>query len=1361
MVSRGRLVAGAGDTPGRLSALTATAPPPDNSFKGRVLEGVQTASSGQRFLSAVSGGKLDISGLPGYLEKPLDILVSPISLALLAAAPFTGGASLTGMGVAGRLAGTAARGLAGGLVGGAVAGEVAKDLPEDAPSWVKVAAPLIAGAITGGITEVGVGARLPGALKTAARTAKPTEAPSGNYGLTDSPLDLPYALPGKTKLDQVMDTLKTLTRRGQVTNEQAAPIIRQMPKLSRTVDDEAQVVTQITKADESHPLIRYSKHTPEKGAGNDVFLIKKTPTPAVAAAIVDEGPTFAGGATVPRAMATLSPYAPATQYKQFLDEAVASGDEEAIKAAKLIYGRAADNEWDIKQAAKKGSPKPLSAKRVKAEGAEPLYSADNLGIDEKTWILPDGQEIKVYDHIETAHALGRRPESLMELGAVRRNGADAYAIDGNYNEAALALLDKAIARDAKRLIAQGNKTVFVDVGRNATRLSVYADRRALQLAEWKRTATGGPPAAPAAAALPPQGAAETMPAAPDWHDLVDVAAHPSQYVIPPDIMDIIKRNSMTASEFRDMLNTVAKKELVPLAKDIDPDGFYLPRGRPIEDGIDAFVSSRVTNLKSVPGMAKSRVYASRTEGRLNGEDYPPLSEAMGTYVKAAGNATVGRHALSQLSKLTDPEGNPIILDLNKAFPLRNELDEIIRDAAGKPVMQPYTAQLPNDYEAIRGIQGSAATRDVARAINNQLDPQGPLAQANKLAEAFNKPWRSLHVAFDLGDYIARIGPTAAVMHPVVFAKATGRGFAAVFNPKVVGQEFKSINEELIGAGMNMTVRDFAKFGVRFQNTDFAPGSLAKLPVISHLGGVYGNALDVMRARMFQAELMGKAKGDPSIIANTLALNQIAAGINLTTGASVGRPVPNASILTQFPNWLQSQIELILATGQKGTTGAYARQAMLRLVALGTTSAVLGNALSGHLTSAKDLQEMFWDGGPVVPSFRVGDQKINIFGPYASLAKGMFAAIAGDPSALIRGRAAPMIQMGWDLVTGETFVGQKAEFDDPQYWLKNARPYSVASIADRPSASGVLSAVGVNASTETPLQKLKATAEEELGKKYEDTTGKDRERLRVAHPDIYEQLQARTVSRAEAGDKLSKGILESQAVTEDLLKQEATMQELLTSGQVSPKQFRDMLNKAVQTAAVEKQRIRKDFGLDAGPLKPPSDIQKAVDGYYNLFDETDVGILNGGPAVGQVNWDEFERRLEAYNATLSPSQLKAIEDRVTPKAPQVQWYYDNREVINQAGYFKTADVAFEKFKTSIQRIAPGADALSDLYTAQNQAIIKGDKSAYAYTSALINQVTAYSEYLKQVMRIKQPELMKALVQNGYVSQPKNLAFAPNG
>src|SRR3990167_2685791 len=145
--------------------------------RGKISRGVGFLLSGEEFIGGITGGKVSTKSLPMPARFLIDTLASPIGLAALAAAPFTGGGSLAARGALGtaQVVGKAAAAdlaISATAVG---AGRLAQEaLPEDAPGILQVAAPLLVGLGSG----VGVAAALNASgrsARAAARAAYETE----------------------------------------------------------------------------------------------------------------------------------------------------------------------------------------------------------------------------------------------------------------------------------------------------------------------------------------------------------------------------------------------------------------------------------------------------------------------------------------------------------------------------------------------------------------------------------------------------------------------------------------------------------------------------------------------------------------------------------------------------------------------------------------------------------------------------------------------------------------------------------------------------------------------------------------------------------------------------------------------------------------------------------------------------------------------------------------------------------------------------------------------------------------------------------------------------------------------------------
>lgn len=659
------------------------------------------------------------------------------------------------------------------------------------------------------------------------------------------------------------------------------------------------------------------------------------------------------------------------------------------------------------------------------------------------------------------------------------------------------------------------------------------------------------------------------------------------------------------------------------------------------------------------------------------------------------------------------------------------------------------------------------------AINATINPTGPIAQATKLSKGFNQSLNAFHQVADLSDF-GRLVPTMGMMHPFDTLKGIATGIKTTFSPTAVIDDLNSLNkimrnnnvflESASGTRSPITWQDIIKYGGAIGNPDIDVGILEKLPgsaIIRKLSGVTNQGVTSMRMHAISTELMNRAHAGLPITPEVL--ENVIKGVNLTGGVPIGKGVKGVELMIGYPNWLQSQIEFIINAAAGMVPGArfeqqYARNAMLRLVGLGLASTYAVNALGGHKTQVINDKGEFQ-----VPKMRIGDTEINVFGPYGALVNAMYSALkpGGSIEPLLRSRMSPMIQLGWDLGSGSTYMNDPAQWDDPKYWARFVAPFSVSNLATgdplKNVSETILTGAGVRATPVSSYRKLKEAAEATMDTPWEELTGKQKESLRMSNPELVKDLEEQTIKRAAQGDKNAKAAIEIEKLNEELYSQQSTLNKLWQSGQISSVQLRDQLEQLTAIASAEKQRIRKDYGLDS-TKNTPTEVQAALNGYFDLYNQADRGILAGGAKVGVVDWDKLQKLQADYMSTLTATQQKAITDRFVKHSPDLDWYFNNKQIIQNSDYFKNKQVAFDKLVGSIQSVVPGAENYSDVQEALREAERKGDKLKYFKINALIARINQQTSTINNQLLRKNPTLYKALVENGYLQQARSQSMA---
>ena len=675
---------------------------------------------------------------------------------------------------------------------------------------------------------------------------------------------------------------------------------------------------------------------------------------------------------------------------------------------------------------------------------------------------------------------------------------------------------------------------------------------------------------------------------------------------------------------------------------------------------------------------------------------------------------------------------------------------------------PLLGQLePNNLTPLMAARDEAllGPRGATDAFNAMLNPNGPLQAARKLTGDINGFMRLFHTVLDISDF-GRLAGTAGVMDPKGFWKGMKTGFKTLFSPNSVYKNMRAGDVELAGMDIPYTHTDFIKHGMAVGIPDIDLGLLNKAPygsgnVIRKISNITQSGISTLRYEAVKTQLMNMKAAGQMIDEDTL--KSVIKAVNLTTGSSIHRGVKGADLFIQFPNWIQSQFEFLIhgAAGVPGLVGIgtasfenlYAAKALVRMVGLGVMSTYVVNGIGG-----KDTE---WKNG--VPQMRIGDTTINAFGPYGALVSGIVAGAEGNLEPLLRSRASPLFQIGWDLGTGKTYMGDVASFNDPEYWAKALAPYSFTGAKDEGVANYLLQGAGVRARQVSSFKLLREQALETMGTEWADLSGQQKEQLRLANPELVASLDKETKRRAETGDPYAKNAIATQEVNDELLAQQKALNALVQKGEISAVQFREGLRQLSLVASTRKQQIRADLGVDKSD-KPPAETQKALNDYFDLFTKADSGILEAGVKTGIVDWDVFERLEAELMSNLTPLQQKVIQDRFVIRNPSLNWYYENKSVIESSGYFDVVDGIIKQMKPAIRAIAPGVESYTDLKQAFQKAQKDGDVGKHLRLNALISRINSQQELQHRRMTLQNPLLYKALVENGYTKQAKSRPLA---
>lgn len=1356
----GRLKATSGVSTGNMWDVGSTQE--DDGVLGRLGTLAGFATSGQKGIKALTG--YDINDLPGYLSTPIDILANPVGIASLLAAPFTGGASVAGLTAAnvGRSVATrAAIDVGSALVGGKV-GQIAAEGAANLglPDWAQAGAGLVGGVAAGSLSAGALSRSLPRTLTQGKAGVKPTQPPRRP---TD-PLVLENSEFGVTKVQQLANLVKDATGKG----------VKAHPQLTTISDDMA--ATELQGVQQANQI--KIKTIGTLAARDDV---KYGDYAKGKAELINVGGTWEPLQHVARnpSKYALTPDQLENVIKPLgLEARSFQRMYNSLGGYMRVNGEVEQKGWFLPAdgledgypgAARPNKPEPIYANMLEGLANGKVYPPIEDAMHDYAAALSRAiagrnaanRMMKIKD--ANGNFIFRTADQLVDpvvSKAYKAAQGTKYGIDHKMEELSQQLNDIELKRQ------EANNQYHVSSSQLAPPDSVtisLKDPNTRSRLLGNNVVTNNPVSTsawigPDGSTLSSRGA--TVFSVTDHEAIARLAGSnmtdmlqngwirrtgPGQYEVSDFTPETIKALDHAISQEAASLITSARttgqspKIIVEKLSKTDPEALADPQSdMPKYDQIEL------------------SPYADQRKVQLDGVRVPSVQNEM------------TKHLADRVTQLQD-EGlavKDILEQLEIDLPThegvlagaRAAYDEALAAVTKDPLTGTITeGALANVYrgrdEKIYG------PRELTDVVNAQLNPQGLFAKASDVANGVNSPLRLFHTLLDVSDF-GRLAGTTLPTHPFDFFKGIQTGFKSAFSRDALAKDFRSIDTELAASGIPFGIRDFVKFGnMTMGNPDIDLGILKKIPnkqaqtFIERTSNITQNGISSMRAHMIKTELLNLKQAGQ--VVNSDAVAKVVRGISLVTGTSIHRPVKGAGLFVQFPNWLQSQMEFIAHSGAGLLPGAsyeskYAANAMIRMIGMGLTATYAVNAMGGHKTE-------FQDG---VPMMRIGDMKIDVFGPYGALTRGMYAALAGDASALVRSRMSPVFQIGWDLGTGQTFTGDPAQWDDPMYWAKIASPYSLTSLSrDQGAEITLLQGAGVRATPVSSFKRLQEQAQEIMGTEWADLSGKQKEQLRAANPELVAQLDKVTKLKAEQGDSYAKAALATQDINDNLLDQQATLNKLWQSGQVSSIQLREGLGALTQAASAQKQQIRKDFGTDKA-TGATTKTQEALNQYFDLYTLSDRGILSGGPKTNIVDWDVFDRLETTLMSKLDPVQQKAIQDRYTVRSPELKWFYDNKELIRNSGYFETTQVVVDRMKTAIRAAVPGAESYSDLQEAYNKAQRDGNVGMSLRLLGLINRISSQVNPIHQQMTRKNPLLYKALVENGYVKQAKGRPLAAN-
>jgi len=787
---------------------------------------------------------------------------------------------------------------------------------------------------------------------------------------------------------------------------------------------------------------------------------------------------------------------------------------------------------------------------------------------------------------------------------------------------------------------------------------------------------------------------------------------------------------------------------------------------------DLVTGNSATTIANATGAAEKRFNEILVAGGFSTSAY---KTARASLSKPLRNTRFQPAGITQPAALRSPTAQLTGTDV------RDMLRTIKRNIAD-PFEQLRAASILEDVTA-RGIKPSGVeSRILGQALGddfllslNALETKGQ-AFRQHFFDILGMP-RSIQASMDLSAPL-RQGIMLAPRHPVAFAKSFFPMLRAFGDENYAKQllddmakhpSFKTFTEhggEITGFSGHSLMRAEEQFGNRFFDTTLRNTALGSGVRASERA--YTTFLNKLRLDVFDS-ITKNWSGTPK--GTDLNYSEMAKMINNMTGRAKlpGQSVGDGKVLNAAffaPRFVYSRlaapIQLVTAPPEVRKQIA---QELGTFVGTGMMVMYLAHKAGADIEVNPTSSEF----GKV----KVGNTRYDFWGGYSQIAKAVAQTVAGSYRAsngqdydanraetvgkFLQSKLAPVPGLAVDLLRGETFTGQEitASQDSVADQLANRlAPLFLQDVVQAMQADGFEGAVktlpaglGLGAATYTSVRDEQNRVSQELFKaNYRDLTAPRRDIVN-SDPRVVEQNTRQAGRSNKYGDTIVQ-------LNEERIQKERVLAGSLATGSLSPKDFADALSNVQRQTRDRKDQAARDFGVKFPP--PDSPLQIALDNYYNLYDQADLGWNDKNPAAsiktGAIDWEKFDELEHQFFQSLTPEQTEYVNGRRTAEHPDetVAKFYADKKIISDSGYYDTIDKAFERRKAAVRRAVSGANSFGDLSTAINVARYNQDYATQKRLEKLARTVTSLATKDKENLRKKNPELELAMYNTGRIS-----------
>ena len=595
-------------------------------------------------------------------------------------------------------------------------------------------------------------------------------------------------------------------------------------------------------------------------------------------------------------------------------------------------------------------------------------------------------------------------------------------------------------------------------------------------------------------------------------------------------------------------------------------------------------------------------------------------------------------------------------------------------------------------------------------------------------------------------------------------------------------------KEFIVSGGEGTLKKALKKGTAPFNRNFAMiGNRNRMTMFYDAVEVYSAALESA------ARKKGLSVGKSANLLDDKALREIGRAVDRATGIASAKAGDRERAYLFAPNFYRSMFETIGNLASDGTIeGDLARKYVSNMIAGGTTTLAAyalytdrdpSDVLSIFDGDALEKGELKMN--PNFGTMRIGGRDVNIWGPYDSLvrltlgAASMAEKLPEEKQGAFmdymtyatRTKGSPGVSYLTNMILGETFTGR--DFLSAEGQLSQVLPFSatvgIEEGTDAFAATGslsealiqgglgaVLSASGMKENPVTPFEELDmiARSKKELGyRPYAELTPQERAAIDEENPEVVARLEASNRYNKSPEGKMARWRNDDLAKLKD--EQQQALEKLQIDG--NRYEFRKIMDALAERHSLAGRLKEEDLGVEYDP--PTSGTPKAVLAqYYNILDNA------RDPLTQVLDWDTIESEISKLENDIAsgvygpPDRAQEfLNERVVFRGnPSVEWFFDNKNTIRSVemdgfNYWNQKDKAFDEFskvvtKAAGRNVGTYNGLLEEIVQAKNDNNIR----KLTLLKTIRNRIDRRTDIYRKRMRRKNPEVEKALMENGYLS-----------